>query len=145
MKKLLWLVVSFIAIGYFCACENGGNDEDILPTNRTYTITTDLGLQQYDEQYGTTTTLQLNILEYSNKNELVNSQVWSNVCDNDPKIFTAHQLASKLIIYIELDSKYGDLVAEINQYVAQVFHLSATNLDILINGNTLITDVQPIR
>lgn len=145
MKKFLWLIVSLVTIGTFCACDNEENSEEIAPITRTYTITTNLGLQQYDEQYGTTTTLQLNILEYSNKNELVNSQVWSYVSDNNPKTFIAHQLATKFIIYIEIDSKYEDMVAEIHQYVAQVFHLSSTNIDITIDGSTLITDVQPIR
>ena len=130
MKKFLWLIVSVVTMGSFCACDNEDNSEEIAPITRTYTIIT---------------TLRLSILEFNNKNELINSQVWSNVSDNNPKTFTAHQLATKFIIYIELDSKYEDMVAEIHQYVAQVFHLTTTNIDITIDGSTLITDVQPIR
>mgnify|MGYP005606800961 CR=1 FL=1 len=145
MKKFLWLIVTCVSLCWLYACEESENSEDQIPAERTYTITTYLGMKHHDERYGTKTTLQLKLLEYNNKNELINSQIWADVSDDDPRTFNAHRLATKLVIFIELDSTYGDMFAEINQYVAQVFNLSSTNTDIIINGNTLISEMQPIK
>lgn len=145
MKKIFGVLLLGLSVVCFSSCEKSGGDDVIPQTSKTYTVTADMGIESLDAQYGTNSTLQLGLFEYNDLNEMINSQTWSNVQDNDTKTFTAHKLATKLVIYIELDTYYGDKHSELNEYVAQIYYLTNNKTAIKIDGSTRVTKTHPLK
>ena len=99
----------------------------------SYTVTSEL------EALGANS-IELRFYEYNDNDEMINYQIWKNVQNNQTKTFSAHDLATKLVVYISADTSYG----EFNRYVAQVFYLSSKNIKIHLDGETLVGKYSPI-
>ena len=115
-------------------------------SGNSYTVNVDMGIEELDAKYGTSSTLSLTFFEYNDKNEMVNYKTWYNVKDNATKKLSAYKLATKIIAYIEMDSyipQTGQTV-EFNRYVAQVFYLE-NNMEIIIDGSTRVSEYHPLR
>ncbi len=99
----------------------------------SYTVTSELG------SLGASS-IELRFYEYNDNDEMINYQIWKNVQNNETKTFSAHDLATKVVVYISAETYYG----EFNRYVAQVFYLSSKNIEIHLDGETLVGKYSPI-
>ena len=132
MKRLFLLAIITIAsCCVFTSCEK---DEFVgASAKHNYTVTSYLG------ELGANS-IELRFYEYNDKNEMINYNTWDNVQNGAKKSFGAHDLATKLVVYIEADTAYG----EFNRYVAQIFYLTTKNTSIVLDGETLVSKYSPI-
>ena len=78
--------------------------------------------------------------EYDDYDFLVNKQVWEDVPDGEQKTFRAHAEATQLVVYIKIQFDEGTLQA----YLSEVFQLTDKRTMITIEGETQITEYNPI-
>lgn len=130
----------------FSSCSD---DDEPKPeqTKNTYIIKSDLGVDKMAAEYGVIPTLTLVCLEYNDKNELVNTQTWTNVKDGNNKLFNANERCVKVVIRIELkaNANANGETAELNRYVATVNYLNLNEQTfILLDSSTRISSYNPI-
>ena len=132
MKRFIsFFLVLFAGCLLTTSCEN----EDFgVTAKHSYTVTSELG------DIGANS-LELRFYEYNDNDEMINYQIWKGVQNNQTRTFDAHDLATKLVVYVSADTSYG----EFNRYVAQVFYLSSKNTKIHLNGGTLVQKYNPIE
>ena len=129
-RHILCLLALFVGCILTTSCEKddfGGN------AKHSYTVTSELG------SIGANS-IELRFYEYNDNDEMINYQIWKNVQNNQPKTFGAHDLATKVVVYISADTSYGEL----NRYVSQIFYLSSKNIKIHLNGETLVQKYSPL-
>ena len=78
--------------------------------------------------------------EYDDYDFLVNKQVWEDVPDGEQQTFRAHTEATQLVVYIKIQFDEGTLQA----YLSEVFQLTDRRTTITIDGETQITEYNPI-
>ena len=130
MKRfILWAIV-LLATSMVSSCEL----DDASDRHRTfYKVETDLG--HLNPIY-----TNLYFYEYDDYDFLVNKQVWEDVPDGEQKTFRAHTEATQLVVYIEIQFYEGTLQA----YLSEVFPLTDRRTMITIDGETQITEYNPI-
>lgn len=130
MKRfILWAIV-LLATSMVSSCEL----DDASDRHRIfYKVETDLGhLNPIDTS--------LYFYEYDDYGFLVNKQVWEDVPDGEQETFRAHTEATQLVVYIEIQFYEGTLQA----YLSEVFQLTDRRTTITIDGETQITEYNPI-
>lgn len=129
-KFIISVLTLFTGCLLATSCEKddfGGN------AKHSYTVTSELGALS-------ASSVELRFYEYNDNDEMINYHIWENVQNNQTKTFGAHDLATKVVIYISADTSYG----EFNRYVAQVFYLSSKKIKIHLDGETLVSKYSPI-
>ena len=130
MKRfILWAIV-LLATSMVSSCEL----DDASDRHRIfYKVETDLG--HLNPIY-----TNLYFYEYDDYDFLVNKQVWEDVPDGEQETFRAHTEATQLVVYIEIQFYEGTLQA----YLSEVFQLTDRRTMITIDGETQITEYNPI-
>ena len=130
MKRfILWAIV-LLTTSMVSSCEL----DDASDRHRIfYKVETDLG--HLNPIY-----TSLYFYEYDDYGFLVNKQVWEDVPDGEQKTFRAHTEATQLVVYIKIQFDEGTLQA----YLSEVFQLTDRRTMITIEGETQITEYNPI-
>lgn len=148
-EKVLMLLLMLIEVTLFSACSDE-KDEPKIPNEKqrtTYTITVESNAGQLAQQNGLTSKIDFSIIEYNDKNEVVNIQGWYGIPDGiSTKKFTANDLATKLVIkYNVYAYKNGKEVASETRYYAIVYYLKLnSDLQINLDGNSNVSKYNPI-
>lgn len=144
MKKIFGLLL-LLLVACVSSCSKDDSGDSILdvPSGNTYTVTANMGLSKLDAQYGSQSTMDIVFYEYNDKNEMIAYKLWENVKDNEVRSFSADQLATKLVIYIEMETILNGKKGELNEYVAQVFYLNK-QLYITLDGKTRVSKYSPL-
>lgn len=130
MKRfILWAIV-LLATSMVTSCEL----DDASDRHRIfYKVETNLG-------HLNPIFTDLYFYEYDDYGFLVNKQVWEDVPDGEQKSFRAHTEATQLVVYIKIRFSEGTLQA----YLSEVFQLTDRRTTITIDGETQITEYNPI-
>ncbi|MBO5732026.1 MAG: hypothetical protein J6R38_00165 [Alistipes sp.] len=130
MKRFILWVMILLATTVISSCER----DEARGRNRTfYKVETNLG-------HLNPLNIDLYFYEYDDYGYLVNQQVWEGVPDGEAKSFRPASDATQLVIYLEALFYEGTLKA----YLAEVFQLTERRTEIVINGETQITEYNPI-
>ncbi|MBR2116119.1 MAG: hypothetical protein IJ942_03765 [Alistipes sp.] len=143
MKRFFRLML--LCATMFVSCSpievpNAGNNQT---KELVYTVNVNIGLSEMASKYGATATLNVVFMEYNDKNERINIQNWYNVKDNATKRLTAHKLATKMVVYIEVTATANGKTAKQDYFIAQVYYLE-NNMQIKIDGTCRISEYNPI-
>ena len=130
MKRFILWAIALLATSMVSSCEL----DDTSDRHRIfYKVETNLG--HLNPIY-----TSLYFYEYDDYDFLVNKQVWEDVPDGEQKTFRAHTEATQLVVYIKIEFYEGTLQA----YLSEVFQLTDKRTMITIEGETQITEYNPI-
>ena len=143
MKQIFGLMLLCVTMFVGCSPIDVPNTENENTKELVYTVNVNIGLTEMANKYGGTATLNVVFMEYNDKNERINIQNWYNVKDNATKRLTAHKLATKMVVYLEVTATLNGKTAEQEYFIAQVYYLE-NNMQIKIDGTCRISEYNPI-
>ena len=140
-KKILFsLLISLITIVTFTSCEQ---EEIIAPT--TYTVKADLDyVRELAAKYNASCSIELRFYEYNDNDEMVEYKIWENPIGQ--KQFTAAELATKVVVFLETEMSVGGKTLDYSAYDAKIHYLKKeADITIINNGETLGQKSNPIK
>ena len=94
--------------------------------------------------YGASYTTELRFYEYNDNNELIDYKIWKN--PSGQKQFTAADMASKVVVFLDAKVSKGDKTAEFSSYDVQVYYLKkGSYITIVQNSATLGQKYNPLN
>ena len=146
-SKLIYFLVAFATL-VFTSCDSSGLDTPTKEKETTYTISYAMDTRTLFEEYisqGATFKESIVVYEYNDKNERVNIQDMENIKYGTKKTFTAHSLAEKIAVCIEIEMSYKGETADYTRWVAQVIYLEkGANINFTFDGETRVSSYCPV-
>lgn len=123
-NNAIMLIMLFCVAVSFSSCSKDDDEAE-----KTYSVTL--------KDMGTTSlvTIDLTMFEYNETDEIIGTNTWDSVKENEKKSFTSAPDAVKVKIYIKVGSS--------RKWVQQVFYLKNNDTSIVIDGKTIIGNYEP--